>query len=332
MIVFATMVAAERITETLEHVTRAKNFNKFDRYVIVVNETKYNKLRDDHKKLLQEFGCEVYTRLWNDNFPDARNAYLEKCQNGDWVVVSDSDEHFCNDLLNNIDHITKEADDDGIGLLLINSHDIWYEDRLKTNKTKSDHYKNLIFRKNIDTYYIGVGETKNVHEELRLADSTKVKKLDDKYYYEHHKEVSEVWERATRNVFIGGGGNNVGDRNEEWVRLREICTEMGINEWADFKRHLEDVQIDKKLHDWIIKNRREGFDWENEMVDIFRWYRYLHPDRIPEGVKILTITNERAKIMQDVEQSYMKILGRHADQGGKEFYTQLIEKGKTKLH
>jgi len=337
MIVFAQATHNARMEQTKECIRRINKYNTFDRKVIIVNESKYDKLSEENRKWLLNEGCEVYTRDWNDSFPEMRNAYLSKTQNGDWVVVADSDEWFCDDFCKDVRKIISEAEERGLGLLLINSHDITYDETGEGEEKKSNFYKNLIFKKGPTTRYEAVGET-NVHEKLVL-DNNNTLRLDDKYYYLHVKYYYEVWERAARNVFCGGGGNNVGSRNKAWVELRKLTDELGIKTWPEFKHFIEKELVKEleqsrrlepnlRLLSWIIKNRKEGFDYENEMCDFFRWFKYLHPRLVPEHIDVIPVSSTRAKIMAEVEKAYLDILGRHADTPGKETYTRLIEQGK----
>ena len=338
MIVYATATCNSRLQQTRECIDRVRKYDQFDRMVIIVNESDGDELTDSNREFLLDLGCEVYTREWNDDMPAMRNAYLEKCQVGDWVVVSDSDEWFCEEFCKFIRTIIQTAEDKGLNILLINSHDITTQPDGTTTETIPDFFKNLIFKKDEHTRYEGVGEEKKFHETLILKEN-KVANLDRKYYYEHVKEWHEIWERATRNVFIGGGGNNVGDLNEEWVKLRKITKALDVDTWPKFRKYLIDLWKDEiwnddaeTIRDWILRNRRMGYDWENEMCDVFRWFRYLHPDLVPVDMDIITeVIPERVKIMAEVEQVYLDILGRHADTPGKMLYTRLIEQGRATI-
>lgn len=339
MIVYATATCNSRMDQTKECIRSINEFNQFDRKVIIISESPEDYLSAENRDWLYEHGCEVYIRKWDDDMPAMRNAYLDKCHVGDWIIVSDSDEWFCIDFCKDIKQIIKTAEEKGLNVLLINSHDVttWVDG--KTTETVSGFFKNLIFKKDEATKYEGVGQEKKVHETLILKEN-KVTNLDQKYYYQHIKEWHEIWERATRNVFIGGGGNNVGKLNEEWTKLREITKEIGVDTWPKFRQYMIDFSekygilstSGKKIYDWIVTNRRMGYDWENEMCDVFRWFRYLHPELIPEDTDIITEEiPERAEIMKLVEQAYLDVLGRNADTPGKMLYTRLIEQGRISI-
>lgn len=175
-------------------------------------------------------------------------------------------------------------------------------------------------------HYEGVGEVKEVHEMLVLPPGTRQAALPRKYYYEHVKGEHEVWERAARNVFIAGGGNNVGTRNKSWRPLREICDDLGLTNWPKAREYFRRGNIDSRLKKWLWDNRYEGFDYQHEMMEFGRWYfEYLHPEEA-EGWKPVTelTPGSPAEVMRFVEQTYLDVLGRHADQKGKEAYTRAI--------
>ena len=300
-----------------------------DRYVVIADES----VTEEQKQKLRDLGCEVYLHPWEDSMVKMRNQYLEKCQTDDWIIVHDPDEWFCEKFCEDVRKICERAEKDDLALLLINSHDILYlEDGTKTESI-SDFYKNLIFRKREGTHYEGVGEVKEVHETLIIPGLTNAVRLPkEKYWYEHVKHLHEVWERAARNVFLAGGGNNVGERNPSWKPLRDIFDELGIHNWPEAREYLREGGIDPRLKMWLWANRFEGFDFDHEEMEFGRWYfEYLHPGEA-EGWEPVTELEEGSppEVMRYVEQTYIEVLGRHADQAGKEAYSNAILTGQLK--
>lgn len=349
MIVYCTTTYESRMEQTKECVQRITQYGTFDRIIVIVsNSPPYEELSDKSRDWLIQNECEVYERPWNDNFPEMRNAYLDKCQNGDIVCVSDADEWYSESLCRDIREVVEKfIENQGFGLCLLNVHDITYQADGSGEEVKSEtFYKNLIYKKTPETEYRGVGQT-HVHEELVLTPNTRICKLPDEYYYLHVKDWHEVWERAARNVVAGGGGNNVGDANEEWVKLKKIMAELNLEHWPALRAYLikgipekpfEEPELDfsnphVKMYEWLTRNRHMGYDWENEMCDMFRWYfEFLHPKHNYTGLFVITDQiPERAKIMSDIEQIYLDLLGRHADSPGKQMYTMLVEKGKATI-
>ncbi len=140
-----------------------------------------------------------------------------------------------------------------------------------------------------------------------------------------------------RNVYIGGGGNNVGTRNPSWSVLRFIFRQLGIRDWTAARQYLREGQIDQLLKEWFWENRSEGFDYDHEELEGGRWYfEYLHPDEVKfnDGrvwKPIMTMPlGSPAEVMAYVEKLYLKVFGRNADQSGKEQYTQAILNGSVK--
>ena len=324
MIVGCIGLYGERVDQAIVGIKRLVPYA--DRYVVIADES----VTEEQKQKLRDLGCEVYFHPWEDSMVKMRNRYLQKCQTGDWVVVHDPDEWFCDKFCKNVKEICKKAEDKGIDLLLINSHDATIEEDGSRDESISDFFKNLIFRKLIGTGYEGVGEIKEVHETLIIPGLTKTARLPkEKYWYEHTKYWWEVWERAARNVFIAGGGNNIGENNPSWKPLREICDELGLDSWPKAREYFRKGNIDPRLRKWLWDNRYEGFDYDHEEMEFGRWYfEYLYPEEA-EGWTPVTEMEEGspAEVMMYVEQTYMKVLGRHADQEGKEAYTRAILKG-----
>ena len=329
MIVGCVGLYGERVDQAVECIKRLRPH--VDRYVVIVDES----VTEEQKQRLRDLGCEVYFHPWEDSMVKMRNQYLEKCQTDDWVVVHDPDEWFCEKFCEDVREICEKAEKDDMALLLINSHDTTIKEDGNKDESISDFFKNLIFQKKEGTRYEGVGEIKEVHETLIIPGLTKAMRLPkEKYWYEHTKYWHEVWERAARNVFMAGGGNNSGTRNPSWRPLRDICDELGLDAWPEAREYFRKGDIDPRLKEWIWDNRFEGFDFDHEEMEFGRWYfEYLHPEEraFPNGRVWEAVTeipeDSPAGVMKYVEQTYTEILGRHADQAGKEAYTRAIMAG-----
>jgi len=325
MIVGCVGLYGERVEQATVGIKRLRPY--VDRYVVIVDET----VTEEQKEQLRGLGCEVYFHPWEDSMVKMRNEYLQKCQTWDWIVVHDPDEWFCEEFCRNIRRICERAEAEGLTLLLINSHDTTIKVDGSKDKSVSDFFKNLIYRKTDGTHYEGVGEVKEVHETLIIPGITKAMRLPkEKYWYEHVKYWYEVWERAARNLFIAGGGNNVGEKNPSWKPLREICDELGLESWPKAREYFRKGNIDSRLKKWLWDNRFEGFDYDHEEMEFGRWYfEYLHPEEA-EGWRPVTQLERGspAEVMRYVEETYMEVLGRHAEQQGKEMYSKAILSGK----
>lgn len=187
-IVFCQGICEDRIEETKKCITRVQPGNYVDRAVIIADES----VTDESRNWLEDHGCDVYVEQWEDNTVKMRNQYLSKLKYGDWVAVSDPDELYsstiCQDLRQNIE----DAHSSGYGLLLLASHDNMKMIDGSVNTSVSGFCKNLIFRFLPDVYYVGAGETGNVHEVLNLPEGTTVLTLPDRYFYTHYKMEVEA--------------------------------------------------------------------------------------------------------------------------------------------
>ncbi len=328
MLVACVGLYGERVEQALIGIKRLIPY--VDRYVVIADESVTKEQLDQLDKL----GCEVYVHPWEDSMVKMRNQYLAKIQTDDWVIVHDPDEWFCEDFCKDLRKVIERAEREKANILLINSHDTTFNEDGTETKSVSDFYKNLIFKKVFETRYEGVGEVKEVHETLMIPDSPKAARLPDKYFYDHVKFWHEVWERAARNVFMAGGGNNVGEINVAWKPLREICDSLELDSWPKAREYFRKGQINPSLWKWLWDNRFEGFDYHHEMMEFGRWYfEYLHPEeRTLEDGRVWEPVHELKEgsppeVMRFVEQTYMEVLGRHAEQESKQAYTQAILTG-----
>jgi len=324
MLVFCQASYFERKEQTLEGVKRLHNY--VDRVVIVAPDYPQDFFKDYPK-------VELYTVPWTDDFPKYRNEYLKRCNPSDWVCVADPDEWYGPELCQDLRRLTEEADKQGLGLLLVNSHDITTMPDGTKQESISNFFKNIIFKHHEDIYYKGVGMGL-VHETLIVPPGTRTVSLPRKYYYEHVKTMVDIWERAFRNVWIAGGGNNVGERNTRWKPLRNITDRLGLKSWPEVREHLRQGNIDKELLQWVRGCEKEsGWDWQNEMFDCLKYYKAIHPEELPDIPPATELKlgepefGSPPEVMHYVEETYKKVLGRHADDRGKQEYTSKILAG-----
>lgn len=320
MIVFVQASYWERRDQTLECIRRVHDY--VDRIVIVAPDYPTDFFKDYPK-------VELYTVPWQDDFPAYRNEYLRRCDPGDWVCVADPDEWYGPELCKDLRRLTEEADQQKTYSLLVNSHDITMMPDGKLEESISNFFKNLIFKMAEGVRYKGVGSQQLVHETLIVPPSASVS-LPRKYYYEHHKSWVEIKERGARNVWIAGGGNNVGDRNPRWRPLRRITDRLGLKSWPEVREYVRRGNVDPELKEWIISTKDlMGWDYTNETRDWFLWYKLIHSEEL-QGIESNPTVPEFGsppEVMSYVEECYKKVLGRHADDRGKEHYTRLILAG-----
>jgi len=265
-------------------------------------------------------------REWDDHFSKQRNAYLDHVPEGAWVIVSDPDELFSETFLTDMREILLEAEKQGINQLGINSHDITTQLDGTVTTSISDWFKQLIFKFDEGVRYVGC-----VHETLLPGRfGWRPANLDRRYFYEHIKSMLEIRERGARNVFCGGGGNNVLDKNPMYVEWHKIAERIGITEWPEMRAYIRYGNIDPELKQLFIDHRNDsGWDFQNESRDPFIWYKALFPQEMEgwESTPEPPAEGSPPEVMAYVEEQYKQVLGRHADTAGKENYTDAILRG-----
>lgn len=74
---------------------------------------------DGTRQVAREFGAQVYSFPWNDNFSDARNASLELAT-GDWILFLDADEELAQESREVLRRVTAKEDVEGYFVKIIN--------------------------------------------------------------------------------------------------------------------------------------------------------------------------------------------------------------------
>lgn len=303
-------------------------------------------LTDEQRNWLKMKGCIVRTYRFQDNLPMMRNEYLEEAKKLDlyaWVLCSDPDELFCEELCKEIRSIVKEAEAEGYNMLGIHARDQWLDlDKLDQGEKEkeapykeSGFWKYLLFKISPRFRYEGIGEAKNVHETWYSPDvHLSSMHLDTRFYYVHRKVVQKIWRNATRNLFIGGSGDNLGALNPTWVELRKITDALGLLNWSQFEEALKKGSISQGLKEFIVKHRSDSqYPWEAEIRELFKWYFWMHPEE-NTGNWVSEYTpppvGSRAEVENYVIGCYFQVLGRAPDEKGKAFYTDAIISGKIK--
>jgi hypothetical protein len=325
--------------DTLECV---RDVSKYVDHVIIIED---GTLTYEQRKALMEINrnVEVITVKFNDDLPAFRNNYLQRAKElrVDYCLVSDPDEHFNEYFLKNLRSYVKEMEKLGkniAGIRCDEAFDVqeWTDnlDELKEYPggiRQSNYYKNLLFKLYPDLEYVGVGKG-NVHEtwNSRTVPWNPVN-LPPAAAYVHRKSTLRIFRNAARNLFMGGGGDNVKDLNEMWVELRKICDDMGIKTWYIFEKYItSQYELSKDLIDWVKRALVwKANDYGTETRETAKWICWYHrellndPD-IAYGLKNPPKMTERDEIEAFVRREYFRVLGRHPDRNGLEYYTNLI--------
>ena len=193
---------------------------------------------------------------WKDNFPDQRNVYLEKAKKLgiEWICSSDPDELYTIELATDLRKIIGHYDSMGynrIGIACADQFENyeWLDDLDKIKECpggyrKTDFYKPLLVMKlYTDLKYIGVGNTKNVHETVSLSERTKSINLPKEekngsfYGYIHKKDALKIWNNACLTpdsvIFTENGLKPISDVEEgekvythkgRWKKIKKVLT------------------------------------------------------------------------------------------------------------
>jgi hypothetical protein len=141
----------------------------------------------------------------------------------------------------------------------------------------------------------------------------------------------EVKERGARNIFCGGGGNNVKNINPMYNELHMVANRLAIFNWPQMRAYVREGKLDPELKEIIVKHRNDsGWDWENESRDWFLWCKAILPQEFAgwESNPQPPSAGSPPEVMAYVEEQYVKILGRNADTPGKQAYAEAIVSGR----
>ena len=271
----------------------------------------------DFRQFLNEKGVVLIEYAWVDNFAKARNQYVYKARElgCDYLMVSDADEYPSPQLLQEFKTLATYWNNNGVGLLRVQAMDLFlgytdeivrryingqplieYDDVKETynyavtvaanpkadaSKPKvpvaymsfSSFFKPLIFKPQLGEYTMG-----EPHELLSIH--AKEASISFPYYYIHVKSILEIWEHALRNVFIGGGGLNVKEKNPVWARLRSEAAMYGINTWQDLRNYIVSTAKSGKVPMWLINHLIDmstdcNAPWSAEVADSIRFFNAI---------------------------------------------------------
>jgi hypothetical protein len=324
-------------------------------YCIIVCEKQRPFTEEQKKTLLRHPNVILMEEEYHDNLPEFRNIYLNKAreimkQQGKpaWLCVSDSDEFYSEELRKNLRRLIAEYDAKGytqLGVRCLEGFEVrdWMDDvdKLKesaTNLRQSNYFKSLIFRICCDQlHYAGIGNPPYaVHEWWGCpVHPWKPIYLPPHLTYSHIKSSLTIWRNSARNVYLNGGGNNLGDKVPEWVELRSICNALGISCWREYEAYLKRGNVDPLLKKFLIKcleMPRTDFGVEYRQMSL--WYWALHPDELTPEILYKIKNPPKLTPEQEVEyfviRSYRDCLGREPDDAGRRHYTQAILEGRIK--
>ncbi|MBA7682074.1 hypothetical protein ES703_90420 [subsurface metagenome] len=297
---------------------------------------------------VEKYNLHLAPFVWADDMPAMRNVYLEEAKRlgADWVCASDPDELYSEDLAKNLRRLIEEHDMQGYNLLPVHVHDqfenVEWLDELDLLKETPGGYREtdfwkpiLIFKVYPDTHYEGVGVEKNVHETLKSSTTWKSKNLPKKYYYTHRKSALRIWRNAARNMFIGGGGDNVGQINPYWSTLRTLLSNIDVGSWGEFERFVEEGTDEPSFHKWLFDAlQAPPTNWGTETRETAKWYFTFHKNQITPEIR--ERLENPPKMTPEIEmenfvtRTYFQVLGRHPDEEGRKNYVKALLEGRLK--
>jgi hypothetical protein len=223
---------------------------------------------------------------WEDHFPKQRNKYLrfvgKFIQEGDWLLSTDPDETPDEFTLQKLNDIANECEDENYNIAGFKCRSESYRGKNRVWDNVDEYWKHLFYRWHPDIHY---DEAKNPHETLLIPGGNRMKHTP--YIYSHKKQENTIWIRGARNLFVGGGGPNLGESNKRWVDLRQICSAHGINTWHEFHNAMINGNIPSMIKDWMIKYHNiDGFDGASEHREVYKTYfRIYHPEEEPNNIR-----------------------------------------------
>ena len=271
------MMTLNRLYDTMKAIERVKPY--VDRVVIVDGGS-----NDDTILTLRNYeGVELYLHPWEDNFSKQRTHYLEHAGNDnggtDWILVSDPDELYTVEALENM---RKEIDNAGpFNMLAFESNTITMKGTQIVYHGHDKYWKALLFKWNPGIHYVG-----NPHETLIIDKGPRVKNIP--YVYYHIKQQGATWHRGCRNAFIGGGGDNVEEKQPLWRPFLNLVKERtGIVKWNDFDKYMIKGNIDPDIKKMFMEFKKEtGYAGASEWREFYKTYfRIYHPEEEPQELR-----------------------------------------------
>lgn len=231
-------------------------------------------------------GIHMFIHPWTDVFSEQRNKYLMRAREvvgGDfWALTSDPDEFFEKDLLAALPSVRDRCEREGYNMAAFQCRSVTLKGDVRVWENLDNYWKPLFFKVTPGTHYEG-----NPHETTVLPGGRRC--VNTSFVYEHVKQENVIWHRGCRNMYIGGGGPNLGTRNELWNKLNSIVASIYGRKlpWNDFEKEMIKGNIHPEIKEWLIKARLEkDYDGSSEMRESYKLYfRIFHPEEEPEELR-----------------------------------------------
>lgn len=258
---------------------------------------------------LEKYGHKVkfFIELWKDDFSEYKNKLIART-NANWVCTVDHDEIPSRELCESLMQLARDSDNGNkyniVGFNATNT-------TLNAVGTVIDQHHGIgkeLFHLNIHNCFHG-----DVHIWLRTDIPNHMwKGIRTQSTYEHRKTELEVIQRSCRNVFLGGGGDTVKEKNPTWIKLRKITEELGIKTWNEFDNYIKNGTVIPKLEE--LFEEMYNFTWHDDELKMLKTY-YEHWKK------------EKNQYRDIIEKIYTKVLKRGVDNEGLRNYGDLLKCG-----
>jgi hypothetical protein len=273
---------------------------------------------------------------WRDNFPLSRQQYLDavgalkKANTDAWILRFDSDEFISVPFLSKLDVLLKYCYQNNYNAMGIRCREVEVDvNGNELTSQISDDWKLLVYKWFSDLKYIANGsglvhEAYNINFNVLKVPSKSERGRDGELCFLHLKSKGDVWMRAAfRNLVIGGGGPNLGEKQKLWKPYLELIHKYveNYNTYHDYISYLIKGNVAKELKDWFITHMFEGFEdkpqaWKDYCIingvvkenydfisdtekslgfnydgmtevreGYLAYFRWLHPEEEPEELK-----------------------------------------------
>lgn len=220
---------------------------------------------------------------WKDNFPAQRTNYINRARevvghDDFWILVSDPDEWFEKETMENLQDAVVFAEQNGCNMVCFQCRSASFKGDKRVWESLDNYWKGLLFKYMPGLHYVG-----NPHETLMMPGG--LRQLSTPFIYEHIKQENIIWHRGIRNLYCGGGGPNLGDRNPLWKELKDTVKEVYGREltWHEFDKEMLRGNLDARIKNWLFKAKDQtGYDGASEHREGYKLYfRIYHPEEEP---------------------------------------------------
>jgi glycosyltransferase involved in cell wall biosynthesis len=219
---------------------------------------------------LKSWNAEVHIEPWKDEFSDYKNKAISYARTK-WVLILDHDEIPTPELAQHLPELIEQAEKGNRYNMVSFTARNQTIDVTGKVIAENDGTGKALLHFNIKDPYYG-----NPHIWLKPNYYPWVERKVT-YAYRHVKQEGIDVQRAIRNVFLGGGGDNFKTKNPMWPELRQITDRLCILGYAPFLEYLKKGNVDPELKTWMDKAHE--FPWHDNELKAFKEYYYkVHPE------------------------------------------------------